>query len=86
MLDPRTPHLGSLGRAIEHYRKKAELSQEALGARCGLLATHVSRLERGISNPSYESLIRLAIALETTVGELTALADELYDELPASEK
>jgi len=83
---PRTARLGALGRAIESFRKKAEISQGDLGAACGLHATHISGLERGVRNATYESLVRLATGLGTTVGELTALADELYDQLPAGEK
>jgi len=47
---------------------------------CELHGTHVSGLERGVRNPTYETLLRLAEALGTTVGGLTSKADELYDQ------
>lgn len=77
---------GGAGAAIEQMRKQASLSQEDLGALCQLRATHISSMERGGRNLTYATLVRLAAALGTTVGELTALADELYDQLPAAKK
>lgn len=85
-MGPRTPQLGALGRAIEAFRKKSGHSQEELGARLNLAATHISRLERGLRSPTYDTLIRIAAALETSVGALTTLADQLYDQLPANQK
>jgi transcriptional regulator with XRE-family HTH domain len=86
VLGPRTPRLGALGLAIEHLRKAAGLSQEGLSARSGIHSTHISGLERGARNPTYETLQQVADGLETTVGELTTAADELYDQLPRTRK
>lgn len=56
------------------------MSQEALGEACELHGTHVSGLERGARNPTYETLVRVAAALGTTVGEIATTADAIYDE------
>jgi transcriptional regulator with XRE-family HTH domain len=80
VLGPRTPRLGALGRAIEQERKAAGLSQEELASRSGIHATHVSGLERGARNPTYETLQQVADGLGGTVGQLTGLADEIYSE------
>jgi transcriptional regulator with XRE-family HTH domain len=77
-----TPQLGALGDALAEFRDRAGLSQEALAHACDTKATHISKLERGQRNPTYETLYRIATALGTTVGELTAHADKLL----ASEK
>jgi transcriptional regulator with XRE-family HTH domain len=82
---PRTPQLAALGQAIERSRKKAELSQEGLCARTGLYPTHVSGLERGLRNPTYQTLLQIAAGLDTTVGKLTALADKIYEQRPRSQ-
>jgi transcriptional regulator with XRE-family HTH domain len=82
VLKPRTPRLGALGHAIEQCRKVSSLSQQELSQRSGLHPTHISGLERGARNPTYNSLVELADALDLSVGELTALADEIYDRLP----
>jgi transcriptional regulator with XRE-family HTH domain len=77
--EPRSPEHAALGAAIEQLRKQAGLSQEALSDAAGIHATHIGGLERGVRNPSYSTLVRLAAALDSRVGALTTLADELLD-------
>jgi transcriptional regulator with XRE-family HTH domain len=77
---PRSPEHAALGGAIQRLRKEAGLSQEELADRSGIHLTHIGGLERGVRNPSYATLVRLAAALQTRVGTLTHLADEIRDE------
>jgi len=74
---PRSPEHAALGEAIRRLRVEADMSQEQLAERAGTDLTQVGGIERGVRNPSYTTLVRLAAALETSVGELTSLADEL---------
>jgi transcriptional regulator with XRE-family HTH domain len=74
---PRSPEHAALGEAIRRLRLEAKLSQEQLAERAGTDLTQIGGIERGVRNPSYTTLVRLAAALETTVGELARLADEL---------
>jgi transcriptional regulator with XRE-family HTH domain len=74
---PRSPEHAALGEAVRRLRLEAEMSQEQLAERAGTDLTQIGGIERGVRNPSYTTLVRLAEALETTVGELTTLADEL---------
>jgi transcriptional regulator with XRE-family HTH domain len=74
---PRSPEHAALGEAIRQLRLEAELSPEQLAERAGTDLTQVGGIERGVRNPSYTTLVRLANALETSVGELTSLADRL---------
>jgi len=53
------------------------MSQEELAERANTDLTQVGGIERGVRNPSYTTLLRLAEALGTSVGELTSLADRL---------
>jgi transcriptional regulator with XRE-family HTH domain len=76
---PRTPEHGALGVAIQQLREEADMSQEALADASGVHLTHIGGLERGVRNPSYTTLLRVAGALDTHVGELTTLADEIRD-------
>lgn len=74
---PRSPEHAALGEAVRRLRTEAEMSQEELAEAAGTDLTQVGGIERGIRNPSYTTLLRLATALETEVGDLTSLADRL---------
>lgn len=76
---PRSPEHGALGEAVRTMRLEAGLSQEQLAELAHTDLTQVGGIERGVRNPSYTTLLRFADALETTVGELTTLADELME-------
>jgi transcriptional regulator with XRE-family HTH domain len=55
---------------LRRAREAARLSQEALSDRCGLHATEISRLERGVREPRLGTIVRLAEGLETTASDL----------------
>jgi transcriptional regulator with XRE-family HTH domain len=55
---------------LRRARESARLSQEALSERCGLHATEISRLERGVREPRLGTIVRLAEGLETTASDL----------------
>jgi transcriptional regulator with XRE-family HTH domain len=74
---PRSPEHAALGDAVRQLRLEAEMSQEDLAAAAGTDLTQVGGVERGVRNPSYTTLLRLAAALGTSVGALTTLADRL---------
>lgn len=74
---PRSPEHAALGEAVRRLRLEAELSQEELAEAAGTDLTQVGGIERGVRNPSYTTLLRLATALGTSVGELTTLADRI---------
>jgi transcriptional regulator with XRE-family HTH domain len=52
------------GATVRRLRVAAGLTQEQLGARCGMDLSAVSRLERGRRNPRLDTLVRIARALE----------------------
>jgi CheY-like chemotaxis protein/DNA-binding XRE family transcriptional regulator len=59
-----------LGMAIKTQRASLGISQEELAHRAGLHRTYVSDLERGVRNPSIESIEKLAGALQISVSKL----------------
>jgi transcriptional regulator with XRE-family HTH domain len=75
--EPRSPEHAALGEAVRTLRSEVGLSQEQLAEGAGTDLTQVGGIERGVRNPSYTTLLRLAGALDTSVGKLTTLADEL---------
>lgn len=61
-----------IGRRVRAARKEAGLTQESLGHKAILDRTFVGHVERGETNPTALTLIRLATALEIDPGTLLA--------------
>lgn len=64
-----------LGQVIAEQRRKVGLSQEALAGLCGVHATYISQLERGLKSPTVRVLRRIAEALGTLGSKLLAVAE-----------
>jgi transcriptional regulator with XRE-family HTH domain len=64
-----------LGMAIKTQRASLGISQEELAYRAGFHRTYVSDLERGVRNPSLDSIQKLARALELSVSKLFERAE-----------
>ena len=64
------PRLRKLGRRVRAVRQAAGLSQEAAAAAAGLDRTYFSRIERGLVNPSFTTLERIAATLHVHPGKL----------------
>ena len=58
-----------VGRNIRRLRVDAEMSQEALAVDAKLETVHVSRMERGVGNPTVRVLERIARVLRVDPGE-----------------
>lgn len=70
--------LQALGDAIRARRAEIDgLSQEGLADLAGMHRTYVSEIERGLRNPSYRNLVKLAAALDVPLSELVARAERL---------
>lgn len=68
---PPTPDIGSLfGEVLARYRVGAGISQEELALRADIDRTFVSRLERGIRQPTITTLFALAEALGVNAADL----------------
>jgi len=63
-------HRKSLGQAIRHYRKKAELTQELLGELADLNPKYIGEVERTEKTISLDALARIAKALKVRVQDL----------------
>jgi transcriptional regulator with XRE-family HTH domain len=60
-----------VARNIRRLRVARELSQEMLAVDAGIDRTYVSRLERGLVNPSVAVLEKLARALSSNIEEFS---------------
>ena len=61
---------------LKVIRKAKGLAQERLALDAGVDRTVVSKIERGVTNPSLEILLRLANHLNVEVGQLLLPPDE----------
>jgi len=66
-----------LGAFLRQVRRDANLTQAALAEAIGVDQTYVSKIERGISSPSWKYLIGFANALRTSPIELLRRAGML---------
>ncbi|HEX3590010.1 MAG TPA: cupin domain-containing protein [Pseudonocardiaceae bacterium] len=66
---PVTPTMQAVGALVRKLRVSANLSLASLAASAELSPGLLSQIERGIGNPSFTTLIKLAHALEVPVGK-----------------
>ena len=55
---------------LRKSREAAQLSQEALAHRAGLTRNYISLLERGLNNPTLNTMANLARAMNQTLLQL----------------
>ncbi|MGN6588461.1 MAG: helix-turn-helix domain-containing protein [Solirubrobacterales bacterium] len=66
----------ALGAVIRSLREKRGLTQEALAQGGGITVAHLSKIERGLTNPTWGTVAALAEALGSSMGEVGKLADK----------
>ncbi|MBY4676809.1 helix-turn-helix domain-containing protein [Marinobacterium arenosum] len=66
----------ALGKAIRMRRLEAELSQEQLAERCDVERAYISNIERAKRQPSFNTLMLIAAALEVPLSELIRDAEQ----------
>lgn len=69
----------AFGQTLREFRKRAQLSQEALALECELDRTFVSLLERGRRQPTLKTLFRIARVLDVAPSELIASVETRLD-------
>jgi len=60
----------AVGIVVRELREQAGHSQERLSNECGFDRTYISRVERGIINPTVSRLWRIADVLKTPLSQL----------------
>ena len=56
----------AMGKRIKEIRKSAELTQEKLAEKTGLSVEYISRIERGLAQPSFRTVDLMSEALNVT--------------------
>jgi transcriptional regulator with XRE-family HTH domain len=67
----------ALGKRIKQRRHEVDKSQETLAFEAHVDRTYISAIERGIANPSVETLANVCYALNVTLSELFAPLDSV---------
>lgn len=60
----------AFGRAVRKMRRERGYAQEALAVRAGIDRSYSGAIERGECNPSLETIMKLAGALEVKASEI----------------
>lgn len=58
------------GKRVKELRHASGLSQEEFADKCGYARSYMSRIERGLANPSLDAVEVLAVALRVEAKEL----------------
>ena len=70
-----------LGKAVRFLRETNNMNQRELAGKSGIDATEISRLEKGKSNPTHETLHRLANGLGVPCSQILTL-EEIFASVP----
>ncbi|MGE0322508.1 MAG: helix-turn-helix domain-containing protein [Polyangiaceae bacterium] len=62
--------LNAIGRRIREIRRQKGETQESLSAKIAMLAPNFAKIEQGRTNPTIETLLRIADGLEVELAEL----------------
>ena len=81
-IQPTDLKIRAIGAIVREFREVAGHSQERLSGECGFDRTYISRVERGIINPTVGRLWQIADALKIPLSHLTKrmelwIADQL---------
>ena len=68
----------AFGKVMRQHRREQGLSQEKLAEMSGLDRTYVSKLERGIHQPSLTALLKLAAAMRVSASEIVEAVKKKY--------
>jgi transcriptional regulator with XRE-family HTH domain len=73
---PRRNSRAALGKAVRHFRLGRDETQEALAHKAGITVGHLSKIERGHANPTWETIQAIADALKVSVPRLAEQAEK----------
>jgi transcriptional regulator with XRE-family HTH domain len=71
--------IDAFGAAVRERRDELKLSQGALANAAGMHHSQISRIERGLTNPRFETILKVAHGLDLLPGELVKRAGRLED-------
>jgi transcriptional regulator with XRE-family HTH domain len=78
--------MATVGGELHALRKMRDLTIEALSARSGVSLGLISQIERGRGNPSFNTLVQMAHALDVPIGRLFHAAEDTSPLVRADER
>ena len=66
----------AVGKAIRDLRKEKGISQDVLSGFAGIARTHLTMIENGTQQANFETLWKIALALDIRPSELVARIEE----------
>ena len=66
----------TVGRVIQNYREKCNLSQDVVSGLADIGRTHLSAIERGVRKPTLETFFKLAEALNIEPHKLMKMIED----------
>ena len=66
----------AVGKAIRDLRKENGISQDVLSGLAGIARTHLTMIENGTKQANFETLWKIALALDIRPSELVARIEE----------
>ena len=68
-----------IGKTIKKIRSNRKLSQEVLSSFAGIARSHLSMIENGSKNANFETICKIALALNMNPHELVKAIENEYD-------
>lgn len=65
----------AVGQAVRDLRRKRGLSQDVLSGLAGIGRTHLTMIENGTKQPNFETIWKIAQALDMPASELVRLIE-----------
>ena len=78
--------MATVGAQLNFLRKQRSLTLEAVSERSGVSIGLISQIERGRGNPSFNTLVQMAHALDVPIGRLFHTADDTSPLVRADER
>ena len=70
----------AIGKTIKELRKSKGLSQEVLSGLAGIARAHLTMIERGTKQANFETLCKIAFALNMKPSELVGIIELHFNE------
>ena len=74
----------AVGQTIRNLRESKNLSQDVLSGLAGIARSHLSMIETGTKQANFQTIWRIALALEMRPSELVARIEETSQKQSAS--